>query len=358
MFQAPGLACACGAAEPIYDTAMAFRCLRLVLCIGPCIALAASGCGSDGDDGVAAAGGSGGSGGSAGSGSDVDASQLPYAPCSAESGVGEFLIDLGPDYTSVEGRVFDGINPSLVPTELAAAGECRLVTLPNLLCDPGCAVSTETCGTDNTCQPLPVAHDVGTVSVQGLARDVEMTPNASTGNYRPGPPALPHPGFAPGATLHLSATGGDYVPFELWGWGISAFEAPAEPIAVDAGQPVTFTWTAPADAGPARVRAQLNINNHGSSNTWVECDFPDTGSAEIPATLVDALIAQGASGFPTISLSRRTATSAQLAPGCVQLLVSSSTALDVNLAGLVSCDDDDSQCPEGQTCKPIERYCE
>jgi hypothetical protein len=41
----------------------------------------------------------------------------------------------------------------------------------------------------------------------------------------------------------------------------------------------------------------------------------------------------------------------------VQFLVSSGGEFDITLSGLVSCDDD-SVCPEGQTCKPIERYCE
>jgi hypothetical protein len=287
----------------------------------------------------------------------VPASELAYEPCPAETNVGEFLIELGADYTSLEGKVLDGVTPSLIPSEIAQSGECRLVTLPNLLCDPACPASTETCGAENQCLPLPTAHDVGSVTITGLARAVEMTPNANTGNYRPGPPALPYPGFAPGADLRLASSGGDYAPFELRGWGIGVLEAPAAPINVSEGQPVSITWPAPADAGPARVNARLNINNHGSSNTWVECDFPDTGSASIPAVLVDGLIAQGASGFPTITLARRTATSAVIAPGCVQLLVKSELALDVTLSGLVSCDDD-SMCPEGQTCTPIERFCQ
>jgi hypothetical protein len=206
-----------------------------------------------------------------------------------------------------------------------------------------------------------MAQDVGTISISGLARAVEMTANATTGNYRPGPPALPHPGFAAGADLRLAASGGDYAPFELRGWGIEALEFTADPIIVTEGQPAPITWTPPADAGPARVHAELNINNHGSSTTRIECDFADTGTGTIPASLVDALIARGASGFPTITLVRRTATSTSITPGCVQLLVTSRTdpgaALDVTLSGLISCDDDDSVCPEGQTCKPIERYC-
>jgi hypothetical protein len=312
------------------------------------------GCGSE--DGAAPPSGSG-AASAGGSEGGVPPSELPYDPCPVATGVGEFVIELGEDFTSVEGKVFDGVTPSLIPDELASAGECRLVTLPNLLCDPGCPVSTQTCGTNNQCQPLPVAHDVGTVTVSGLARAIEMTANANTGNYRPGPPALPHPGFTPGADLRLASSGGDYDPFELRGWGIEPLAVPAEPIEVNGGRPASIVWTPPTSAGPARMHAMLNVNNHGSSNTWIECDFVDTGAGEIPATLVDGLIAQGASGFPSITLARRTATSASIAPGCVQLLVTSSLDLDVTLSGLVSCDDS-SMCPAGQTCKPIERFCE
>lgn len=287
----------------------------------------------------------------------VPASQIPYEPCAVENAVGQFLVTLDAEFTSVEGKVEDGVTPSLIPSELQREGECRLVTLPNLLCNPECTPSTQTCGQNNQCLPLPQAHDVGTVTVTGLARAVEMTPNATTGNYRPGPPALPHPGFAPGADLRVSTSGGDYEPFQLRGWGISVLDVP-NPINVSEGQPATITWAPPADPGPARVYAELNVNNHGSSNTKIECDFADTGTGVIPASLVDALIARGATGFPTITLARRTATSVDIAPGCVQFLVTSGGEFDVTLSGLISCNDDDSVCPQGQTCKPIERYCE
>jgi hypothetical protein len=315
------------------------------------------GCGSDPAPSPSSSGGTGGTGGGGAGGDAVAASELPYEPCPVESGVGEFLIELGPDYTSVEGQVFDGVVPGFVPTLLMSEGVCRLVTLPTLLCDPACPASTQTCGNDNQCLPVPVAHDVGSVSVTGLARAVDMSAAARTGSYRPPPPALPHPGFEPGADLRLSASGGDYEPFALRGWGVSALEVASEPIVVTEGQPLALRWTAPADPGPARLAARLNVNNHGSSTTAIECDFPDTGSAEVPAALVDGLIALGASGFPTLTLGRRTATSTSIAPGCVQLLVRSEVTLDASLAGLVSCDSD-AECPDGQTCKPIERFCE
>ena len=105
------------------------------------------------------------------------------------------------------------------------------------------------------------------------------------------------------------------------------------------------------------MHVSLNVNNHGRNNAWIECSFADDGAAEIPASLIDALLAQGQSGFPTITFSRRTVTSTELAWGCVQLAVSSSVAVGVELSGLISCNDS-SMCPSAQACRPLERFCE
>jgi hypothetical protein len=336
--------------------------LSLVRGSALCLGVLGVACSSDSaDDGGAAAasgGGTGGTGAEAGAGG-VPASELPYQPCPAESDVGGFTIELGDGFTSVDGQVFDAVAPAYVSTELQSEAGCRLVTYPNPVCNPPCEASTQDCAPNNQCLPKPVAHDVGSVIVTGLARAVEMTANANTGSYRPPAPALPHPGFAAGADLRVSASGGDYQPFELRGWGVEAFQFTGETVDVSAGTPVSLSWAPPTQAGPARIRAVLDINNHGSSNTSIECDFPDTGSAQIPASLLDALIARGTSGFPTLGITRRTATSTQIEPGCVQLIVTtySMNSIDVTLPGLVSCNED-NPCPDGLTCKPIERYCE
>jgi hypothetical protein len=190
---------------------------------------------------------------------------------------------------------------------------------------------------------------------------IEMIPNTNTKGYtNPALPRLPYPGFEPGADLRITTGGGDYPPFELRGWGISLLELPPDPIRVQSGTASAVRWGAPAQAGPARMQVLLNINNHGSNVAWVECDFPDTGVGEVPATLIDGLIAQGFSGDPTITLTRRTATSVAIEPGCVELLVSSGFAVDADVEGVISCDDTApvSECPAGQTCIPVERYCQ
>jgi hypothetical protein len=313
---------------------------------------AMSGCGSGGDaDPAHANAGTGGQ-------EQSEARLLAYEPCAEEQKVGEFVIELASAYTSVRGKVEDAVSPNQVPHTLQAEGACRLLKPPRLLCDPGCAFSTETCAENNECVPLPNATDVGTVTVGGLLVPVQMQPNPATKNYvNPATPRLPQPGFQPGAALSISTSGGDYLPFELRGWGVSLLDGATNQLVLQPGAPMAVAWQTPSDPGPAHLHMNLEINVHGSNKAWVECDVPDTGSAQIPASLVDALFAEGRSGFPTLTLTRRTANSRLIEPGCVQLLVSSEVSAPVEVPGIVSCEDA-SSCDAGQVCLTLERYCQ
>lgn len=288
----------------------------------------------------------------------VDASELPYEPCAAEQRVGEFTIQLAERYTSVDGQVYDGVVPKDVPTLLTAEGECRLLSSPAPQCNPACLPSTEVCGADNGCRPRPVARDLGTVTVRGLLAPVQMRANDVTKGYsNPAAPRLPQPGFEPGADLRLSSSGGDYAPIQLRGWGVTLLQGVNNPVQVRAGQPVVVTWQTPEAAGPARVHLNLNINHHGSNSEWIECDVLDEGRAEIPAGLVDELLARGQTGFPTLTATRRTVSSMLIEPGCVELLVSSEVTSDVSLDNFTSCSNA-GDCAPGQSCRPFELYCE
>jgi hypothetical protein len=289
----------------------------------------------------------------------VAASALPYEPCADEARVGRFEIDLGEAYTDVRGKVSDGALPTQIPDERGRVGDCRLLEARVGACAPGCPAATQICSNDGQCVRLPQAHDLGAVTVYGLAVPLVMTSNPVTHGYsKPAQPMLPHPGFLPGADLRLTTGGGDYAPFELRGWGVSLLElAGGTAASVNAGVPTRFSWLAPGAAGPARLHAKLQVNHHGSSNVWIECDFPDTGAAEIPAELIDGLVAQGLSGYPTLTATRRSATSLEIEPGCVELLVTSEIQSSVDVEGLVSCDDS-SMCPSGQRCLPVERFCQ
>jgi hypothetical protein len=315
----------------------------------------AAGCGSSGKSAGSTAGAGGlGQGGAAG----VDARHLPYAPCALDQRVGQFSIELAERYTSISGQVFDGVAPKDVPVEVLSDADCRLLRAPQPECDPGCEPSTQACAEGNTCVPRPVAHDLGTVTITGMAVPLVLHANPVTQSYsNPPSPPLPQPGFAPGADLRLASSGGDYAPIALRGWGVSALSGVQSPIPVRRGVPTEVAWEAPADAGPARVHLELNINHHGSNKSWIECDVADTGAATLAVGVVDALFGAGESGYPTLTVTRRTATSAPIAPGCVELLVSSQSTSDVQLDDLVSCSSA-TDCNPGQTCRPYELYCE
>lgn len=289
--------------------------------------------------------------------SSPDATLGSYEPCSADSRVGTFIIELGDGFTSVRGQVYDAVTPRDVPVEVAAEGDCRLLTAPTVLCNPGCDVSSQVCAPGNQCQAKPQPHDLGRISVRGLLVPLRMEANAVTKAYaNPASARLPHPGFAPGASVQLSSTGGDYEPISLLGWGVTGVAGVAELVPVRAGSPLELSWQPPEDPGPARIQLNLNINHHGSSSNWIECDVPDVGAAAVPATLIDALLARGQSGYPTLTLTRRSVSSVAIEPGCVELQVASTTVSDVQLEGLQSCSSP-ADCQPGQLCLP-EFYCQ
>lgn len=291
--------------------------------------------------------------------SDVEVTGEPlstYEPCPVEEDLGAFSIELAEDYTSVSGKIEGAVDPVTLTVELAREGSCRLVTPPRFNCDPPCAPS-QWCGGDSICATKPEALDLGTVTVQGLSAPASMTPNPNTNGYSLAPP-LPHPGFEPGANIVLTTSGGEFEPITLRGWGVSLFGL-TEQARVDPGMATALSWAAPSDPGPARVAVTLNINLHGSNKAWIECDFPDTGAAEIPATLIDGLIAQGVTGNPTLSVVRQSASSIGIEPGCVALLVQSLIDTPVEVAGLISCNESAGIfCPDGMTCRPLEMFCE
>jgi hypothetical protein len=194
--------------------------------------------------------------------------------------------------------------------------------------------------------------------VRGLVIPLAMEPNEVTRKYtNPALPMLPHPGFLPGADVRLAAEGGEYAPFELRGWGVTPLVLSGGVIDVRRAAPVRLAWQVPGAAGPARVHVRLEINFHGANKAWIECDFADSGAAEIPAPLVDGLFEQGLSGDPTLTAIRRSATSLEIEPGCVDFVVSSPVATPVQVEGIVSCRMS-SECPPPQQCVPLERFCE
>ena len=129
-------------------------------------------------------------------------------------------------------------------------------------------------------------------------------------------------------------------------------------------QPLAVTWTPSAKSKSARIYLKLDIAHHGGIAARINCDLADSGSVTIPASLVTKLMDRGLAGFPSITLTRRTVDSTIVGPGCVDFVVASEEAREVEVEGVISCNtsedkptctpeevkDGCKQCPTGMKC--------
>jgi len=304
---------------------------------------------------VTAAGGGGSSAGAAGSSADKQPNTGLH---------GAFTLSLNtareatatssatPARTSFLGLVSDGAKPSPNSwVEEQSAGGCKLYTPVSPLCEPSCG-SLAACVSDNMCVPYPKSQSVGTITLKGVgAAPVEMTPVGSSNNYQPkAGTALPYPPCAESDTLTLSVEGGMFEGFELQTKCIAPLEFQG-PIKLEKATPLKLSWQAPGDPTLARIEMRLNISHHGGSRGEIRCDVEDSGTLELPATMVDRLVELGVAGFPTIVLTRVSSGGAvSSGPENVAFLVQQYVERAVEIEGLVSCNDM-QLCPEGQTCQ-------
>jgi hypothetical protein len=290
---------------------------------------------------------SGGASGLDGGGESTGAAEL----------VGAFEIRLVPAttmtaaFTSVSGRVHDGPQPQdVVMKVVKTMNGCALRTPRVPFCRTECPADSA-CVDDDRCRRFPAAKEVGTVRVTGLGpNELAMQPIA--GNYQPAADvALPYPPFAEGAPISLHTEGGAYPPFTLAGRGIEPLSVPdAGALAVRAGAPLVLAWSRPGDASLARVEVRVDVSHHGGLKGDLVCDVPDSGALEIPAALVDALVALGTAGFPSVTITRAATSFATIPPGRVALAISTMLERPLTIPGLVSCNPGD--CPGGTTCQP------
>jgi hypothetical protein len=305
---------------------------------------------------VAGCNSSGGGPGDASGTGGVGGAPAPLAgPCPDELGIGHFSLtlvpatDYNPAYSQLGGRVTNAVDPTTTLVEQMRSGACRLLVWPNFQCDPPCYREGTGCVSTNQCGQLPVGRSVGTVSVTGLTSVVTAEPlgaariyNASIVDY---PPALS------GAPIALHATGGTYPPFTLAGEGIEplVFPAPPPTAMVRDNQPFVFNWT-PATTGRSRILAELNVAHYSGVWNLIACDLPDTGTGEMPAELVHALLANGTAGFPTLALTRRTVDATPFGAGCVDFAVTTRVEQPVAVEGIISCNYA-LPCPSGHLCR-------
>jgi hypothetical protein len=315
-------------------------------------------------------GGSGGTGGGGIPAAGPDGSALPapppapspaagpltsYKTCSDETRVADFELGLRSGFTGIEpATVFDAVDTNTLARVVREVGGCKIIQPPLAVppCSPECQTSTQIC-TATGCKPRPAGQDVGTVTIDGLK--APGTLNKSPDHVYTNP-SWPHPGFDEGATLVLRASGaGNNPAFSVRGWGVGPLVVPADKLPVENGKPATLTWTPPTRQGPTRMLISLSINRHGSVDTSLECEVPDTGSFTIDAAAITEVFKYGVSGFPSVDMKRQSADTATLRAGCLEFNVVASASREIAVPGVISCvgEPEPGQpdpCPPGQTC--------
>ena len=266
--------------------------------------------------------------------------------CEADERLGGFVVEEYETYSIVEGKAANGIVPVTVPEEVHEESGCRLLKRRQLFCNPSCG-ATETCDEGNSCIPSPLNQDLGTVTVGGLNAAVVMELIPPTNIYFDS--QLPHPAYDPLAVISLRSTDGYYGVLELNGIGVHRLEIPDEIWVVEPGEPLSLAWTSPPAEVRSRILFSLNIDQHGNTPLTMYCDFADTGTATVPASVIDALLSYPTSGWPAAHLRRRTADRVEVTGGCVDFIVSSPKTGDVRVAGHTPCDAT-TPCPPGLTC--------
>jgi hypothetical protein len=253
----------------------------------------------------------------------------------------------GEGFATVSGEVLNGVIPVTVLFEKASQGGCVLWQKINPFCEDPCEPD-EACNHAGECVPYPLPQDVGPIPVNGLTSALILEADAY-GYYWD--TTVSYPLFEPGARITAKADG----LFELRGIGVGAIELPEEAWELVPGQDMPVTWT-PGD-GNGRVELTFNIDQHGITPLTMICDLPDTGSASVPATLLEQMVDNGVTGYPSSWIRRRTADSVSTELGCVDLLVYSHSIVDMTVHGYVPCSSD-HDCPEGQHCNLEIQICE
>jgi hypothetical protein len=319
-----------------------------------------TGCGSSGSGGAGGAGNTGGTG-NTGGGGPLDGRCTDLA-----TRLGGFSLSLVEEMTGTPAHVAFGggarnkPRPSDVWTQDGTTMDgCRLMVGPSFGCTTACT-GGQICGGPNQCVDDPRFQDAGTLTLSGVGPSaIAIMPVAPTvPQYSWSPPSsspLPYPPFEIGGNVSLTSTGATIPALALGGRGIPPIETDNAGAMFTKGEAFTFTWTPPAQAGPARIYAGMEIAHHGGVAAKIECDLPDNGSATIPAALLSALIDKGLFGFPELTIARATYDSVMTAGGCVDFGVVSSVArplVGCTAPGMCkkSCNTDDD-CTAPQTCQ-------
>ncbi len=271
---------------------------------------------------------------------------------------GGFRIDNGDAFGYIDGTVRLGVIPSTVPAPVDADAGCRLDQRLNPFCDPPCP-GDQTCNLDNECVPFPVAQDLGTVTVAGvLPGSVAIEPFELGNSYQN--TDVENPPVAPDSLVEVRIPDSPWGSLDLHGVGVEPLTASDDLLLVEEDVDLAIEWTPASGLGRSVVFFRLNIDQHGNSPVNLTCEWPDTGSASVPSGLIEQLINAGVTGFPSATVTRRTADNVAVGDqgeGCIDLEVTSPRTLDVRVDGFTPCNGP-GQCPEGQECNLPLEICE
>lgn len=257
-------------------------------------------------------------------------------------------------YTSLVGKVNDGATPSSLQWTVAATvGDCQLLKPRVPFCNTPCG-SSAVCVADNTCQPYPKAMSLGTVRAGGFtaASSPEFELQQVAGSYQPASGvSLPFPAFSESGELKISTGGGAYAAMNLVAGGIAPLVITSGTLQIAPSQGARLTWTPPSSSGKSKINVKLDISHHGGTKGMIRCETADSGALDLPASLLTELINLGTAGYPTIVVSRNANPgSAVIAPGRVELQVTSTVEQAVTVPGVTSCTSTED-CPSGKTCQ-------
>lgn len=281
-----------------------------------------------------------------------------HGACPAETRLGGFKVEMNDSerksgYTAIDGQVNNAITPSLVPDVFQTSGDCKLLKRHRLVCDPSCG-SSQTCGFEQTCIDAPTGQDMGMAVFRGLVKPVALMPIQPGNKYFY--TKLAHPGFAADTVLQLATSGGFLPALELYGVGVAKLVPSEQKWVLAENQPLALHWTAPAATARSRVYLEINVDQHGATPLTLVCDMPDTGLATVEATLVNAFLEAGVTGYPTGKVVRRTVDSFSNDKGCVDFQVTSVRPIAVEVTGHIPCTSD-SDCPSPLTCDKTIQQC-
>jgi hypothetical protein len=277
-----------------------------------------------------------------------DPASIPLnGACDLESRAGLFQVASNPTYAVVAGSAANKVLPSSILTEETTLGGCRLLRRGNPFCSPTCGPG-EACDWDGSCIPYPENQDLGPVRMRGLKEPVNMEPVVPGNTYFVR--EIVNPPFEPDQIVQVRA---ESVGLLLHGVTPAPLGEPPLDWLISNG-PLMLSWDPPTGIARAEIQVELTIDQHGISPLRLECRFPDTGSAEVPAELIESLLASGVSGFPNGILRRQTMDHQVLSlggdePVCTEFRVAEERLAQVEVSGHTPCDSNDD-CPLGQIC--------